>query len=73
MHTINIHLDESLGRQEMDSLRSELLTDSHVRNVELHEGQPHDLLVECDDHEDVPLHVLDILKSHGFHADIVGC
>ena len=73
MHTINIHVDESLDRSEMDTLKAELLTDSHVANVEVHEGMPHDLLVECDDHENIPLQILDILKNHGWHADIVGC
>lgn len=73
MHTINIHVDESLDRGAMESLKTELMTDSHISNVEVHEGMPHDLLIECDDHENIPLHVLDVLKGHGLHADIVGC
>lgn len=73
MHAINIHIDESINHNEMGELYRELMTTQFVRNVELHEGRPHDILVEFEEHHDMPVHVLDVLHNHGLHADIVGC
>lgn len=73
MHTINIHIDETIGRQNMGSLYRELMSTPHVRNVELREAQPHDMLVEFDEHHNMPMHLLGVLQQHGLHADIVGC
>lgn len=73
MHMINVHIDENISLTEMAELRHKLLSDPHVRNVELHDTTPHDMLVEFEEHHDVPIHVLDILKGHGLHPDIVGC
>lgn len=73
MNTINIHIDETIGGNELNGLRSELLSTPHVRDVQFNSKMPHDLLVEFDERENVPMHVLDIFKEHGLHADIVGC
>lgn len=73
MNTINIHIDETVATTELDGLRQELLATPHVRDVQLNSNMPHDVLVEFDEHENVPMHVLDVFKGHGLHADIVGC
>ena len=73
MNTINIHIDETISSNELSGLRQELLAAPHVTDVQLNSGMPHDVLVEFDEHQNVPMHVLDIFKEHGFHADIVGC
>jgi hypothetical protein len=73
MHAINIHIDESVSGNEVDGLRREMLSAPHVSNVEMRTEQPHDMLVEFEEHHNVPMSVLGILKSHGLHADIVGC
>lgn len=73
MNTINVHIDETIGSNELSGLRQELLSAPHVRDVQLNASMPHDVLVEFDEHENVPMHVLDIFKEHGLHADIVGC
>lgn len=73
MHSINVHIDETLNNVDIDGLRHRLLEDPFVRNVELNQKMPHDLLVEFDANHDVPLHVLAMFKAQGLHADIVGC
>jgi hypothetical protein len=73
MNTINLHIDETLGRRELDILRAALLSTSHVRDVHYSTTLPHDMLVEFDEHENVPMHVLGVMKEQGLHADIVGC
>jgi hypothetical protein len=73
MHSINVHIDENLSTMDINGLRNRLLEDPHVRNVEMRSEMPHDMLVEFDAHHEVPVHVLDMLKAQGLHADIVGC
>lgn len=73
MHTVNIHIDETIGRQDMGMLYKELMSSPHVKNVELREAQPHDVMVEFDEHHNMPMQLLGMLQQHGFHADIVGC
>ena len=73
MNTINLHIDERIGMQEWGKLQSALMTTEHVRDVQFNPGMPHDMLVEFDEHENVPIHVLEVLRGQGLHADIVGC
>ena len=70
MHAISIHIDENINRSEADALRREMMASPYVRNVEM---SSHDMLVEFDEHHNMPMNVLNMLKSHGLHADIVGC
>lgn len=73
MHTINLHIDETMSGNEVDGLCQEMLSAPHVRNVQMRSERPHEMLVEFDEHHNVPMSVLGILQSHGLHADIVGC
>ncbi len=73
MNTINIHVDETISSDTFSGLRQKLMSDPHVRDVQFNPHTPHDMLVEFDEHENVPMHVLGIFKEHGLHADIGGC
>ena len=73
MHTVNIHIDETINHHEMGVLYQELMITPHVRHVELRETQPHDVLVEFEEHHNMPMHLLDMLHQKGLHVDIVGC
>lgn len=73
MHSVNVHIDETMNQGMVDSLRQQLLSDPYIRNVEMRTEMPHDMLVEFDAHHNVPMHVLSMLQGQGFHADIVGC
>ncbi len=73
MNTVNIHIDETISRHDMGSLYQELMTTPHVRNVEVREAKPHDMLVEYEEHHNMPMHLLEMLQQKGLHADIVGC
>jgi hypothetical protein len=57
----------------MGTLYQELMTTPHVRNVELRVAKPHDMLVEFEEHHNMPMHLLEMLQQKGLHADIVGC
>lgn len=73
MNTINLYINETLGDRQFHSLQQSLLSNAHVRDVHFNPNIPHDLLVEFDEHENMPMHVLDMIKAQGLHADIVGC
>jgi hypothetical protein len=73
MNTVNIHIDETISLHDMGSLYQELMTTPHVRNVEVREAKPHDMLVEYEEHHNMPMHLLEMLQQKGLHADIVGC
>ncbi|MEN8171068.1 MAG: hypothetical protein ABFS08_12670 [Pseudomonadota bacterium] len=73
MHSVSIHINESVNHLNMNELYRELMITPHVRNVEVRKAQPHDMLVEYDEHHNMPMHLLEILQQHGLHADIVGC
>jgi len=73
MHAISVHIDESVNANEFNGLRKEMLSAPFIRDVQMRTERPHDMLVEFDEHHNVPMSVLDILHSHGLHADIVGC
>lgn len=73
MHSISVHIDETMKSSDIDSLRQKLLKEPYVTNVEMREEMPHDMLIEFEEHHDIPVHVLEMLKAQGFHADIVGC
>ncbi|MFO7594136.1 MAG: hypothetical protein R6X15_08855 [Pseudomonadota bacterium] len=73
MHSISVHIDETMKSSDIDALRRKLLTEPYVTNVEMREEKPHDMLVEFEEHHDIPVHVLEMLKAQGYHADIVGC
>lgn len=73
MSSINVHIDERMKRGDIEGLRQQLLREPHVSNVEMRSEMPHDMLVEFEAHHAVPLHVLEMLRQRGLHADIVGC
>lgn len=73
MHSISVHIDETMKSSDIDVLRRKLLKEPHVTNVEMREEMPHDMLIEFEEHHDIPVHVLEMLKAQGYHADIVGC
>ncbi len=73
MHTVNIHIDESISRGDMNELYQTLMTTPHVCNVEVRVAKPHDMLVEFEEHHNMPMHLLETLQQHGLHANIVGC
>ena len=73
MNIMNIHIDETLDIQGIRKLKETLATLPHVINVELNTSLPHDLLVECEGHYNMPAIILDNLIQQGLHVDVQGC
>lgn len=73
MHAICIHVDENMDEMLMNKIKSELMQDANICNVELNPRLPHDLLVEYKETPNLPMTVLERLSKHGLHSDIFSC
>lgn len=73
MNVINIHIDETLDAGQLDALKEELVHVPHVANVELSPTVPHELMVEYEEHHNIPVRLLNRLSRHGLHPDIQYC
>lgn len=73
MNIMNIHIDETLDSQGIRKLKETLATLPHVINVELNTSFPHDLLVECEGHCNMPTIILGNLTKQCLHVDVQGC
>ena len=71
MHSIQVYIDEELDETTLGKLRDMMQQLPHVTNVEIHEENPHDLLVEYEEHFNIPMLVMDKLHHQGLHPDII--
>ncbi|MDH5424245.1 MAG: hypothetical protein OEY29_04515 [Gammaproteobacteria bacterium] len=72
MHAVNLYIGESQSENSFQSLKNELMTDSHVVNVAFNSKMPHDMLVEYDEAYVSPSSILSHLEAHGLHVDVTG-
>lgn len=73
MRSINIHITETLDPARLRLLLEELGRVPHVTHVELKPEQPHELLVEYEEHHNLPVKILNRLEHAGLHPDIQYC
>ena len=73
MHTVYIHIDETLTPQQLQDLQQELGSLSHVTDVEVNGRLPHDVLVEYEPTHGMPMPILDHLNELGLHTDVMSC
>ncbi len=71
MHSIQVYIDEELDSKSLDDLKTLMQRLPHVVNVELNKARPHDLLVEYEEHYNIPMLVMDKLHHQGLHPDII--
>lgn len=73
MNTVYIHIDEHLRAKKRVQLKRELMMLPYVHHIEIDAKSPHDLMVEFEEHHDVPMALLRRLQHHGLHPDILSC
>lgn len=73
MKMMSIHIDETLADREINKLKRTLAAIPHVVNVELNVSVPHDLMVECEEHYNMPVIILEKLFQEGLHSDVQSC
>ena len=71
MHSIQVYIDEELDKKSLDELKLLMQELPHVTNVEINPAQPHDMLVEYEEHFNIPMLVMDKLHHRGLHPDII--
>ncbi len=71
MHSIQVFIDDDLDSKSLNELKSLMLALPHVTNVEMNIARPHDMLVEYEEHYNIPMLVMDKLHHRGFHPDII--
>lgn len=71
MHSIQVYIDESLDSKSLDELKATMLNLPHVTNVEISSHSPHDILVEYEEHFNIPMLIMDKLHHKGLHPDII--
>jgi len=73
MHTVHIHIDETLGIAQLQTLEESLMHRPHVASVLFSEKTPHDLLVEYDEKHIHPMDILNNIAYSGLHTDVTYC
>jgi len=68
MNTIRVYIDEKPDGQQLEDL---LMGITHVVDVETAENDPHDLVIEYEEHHNMPIKIIETLRSEGFHPDIL--
>lgn len=73
MHTIHVHVDETLSRNQLGTLKKKLLSIPHITDVSMSPQDPHDFLVDFEEAYNTPINVMQKLHQEGLHPDIVSC
>ena len=73
MNTLHIYIDKTLDTQSLNSLKTGLMGLDHVSDVEFHAQSPHDLVVEVDEHCNMPVNLMNYLNQQGVSPDITHC
>lgn len=68
MNTIRVYIDEKFDAQRLNNL---LMCVTHVVDVEFGKDDPHELVVEYEEHHNMPIKIIEVLRSEGFHPDIL--
>ena len=71
MHSIQVYIDDDLDPKSLSELKSLMQALPHVTNVEINITRPHDILVEYEEHYNIPMLVMDKLHHKGLHPDII--
>ena len=71
MHSIQVYIEDDLDSNSLSELKNLMQALPHVTNVEINNAQPHDLLVEYEEHYNIPMLVMDKLHHKGLHPDII--
>lgn len=73
MNVISIHIDETLDDRRLRELLEDLAHVPHVARVEPSPALRQELMVEYEEHHNVPMRVLNRLEQRGLHPDIQYC
>lgn len=70
MNSVLIHVHDSLNDRQLKEVRDALMALPYVTDVEISRGDTQNLLVEYEEHHDVPITLVRMLEKRGLHSDI---
>ena len=71
MNSVQVYIDETLGPQGISIVKSLVMGIPHVHNVEMNASVPHEMVVEYDEHFNIPISIMEKLEGAGIHPDII--
>ncbi len=71
MNTVRIYVDEDLDQPQRSKLVNIIREMSHVVDVEIGRNEPHEVVIEYEEHHNIPIRLIETLRMQGFHPDII--
>jgi hypothetical protein len=73
MHTIQVHVDETLTKDQLGALKIKLMSIPHIMDISMSPNDPHGFLVDFEEAHNTPISVMHELHQQGLHPDITSC
>ena len=71
MNTVRIYIDETLDTSRLQSLKQIIQNIPHVLDVAVSDKDPHEVTVDYDERQNMPVKLIEVLRAKGFHPDIL--
>lgn len=71
MNTVRIYIDENLDTSRLQNLKQLLENIPHVVDVEISAKEPHEVVVDYEEQQNMPVKLIEVLREKGFHPDIL--
>jgi hypothetical protein len=72
MTDVTFHLNETLGHEQREAIRAELLAHDGIMAAASQDETPHLLIIEYDPDKIDPTSILEMFKKRRIHADRLG-
>ena len=71
MNTVRIYIDETLDTERLRNLKQLIEDIPHVLDMEFSEKDPHEVMVEFEPVQNMPVKLIEVLRKQGYHPDIL--
>lgn len=71
MNTVRIYIEENLDAKRLKSLKQLIQKIPHVLDVEFSAQEPHEVVVEFEEQQNMPVKLIEVLRRQGYHPDIL--
>lgn len=71
MNSVRIYIDENLDRSRLQGLKQIIQDIPHVIDVEISDKEPHEVVVDYEEQQNMPVKLIEVLREKGFHPDIL--
>ncbi|MDA9982149.1 ATP-binding protein [Gammaproteobacteria bacterium] len=73
MTDVTFHIDETLGHEQREAIRDELLAHDGIMAAASQDKTPHLLIIEYDPDKIDPVSIQEVFKKTNIHAERLGC